>query len=103
MDRDYTAFIHILRPDGQVLVQEDRLLRSGNRPTSRWRVGEVVRDEYQLTLPPDAEPAQYVVTTGVYYWRTGERLPVWDGNGQMVTNDTIALGAITVASPPAGD
>ncbi len=103
MEMDYTAFIHILRPDGQVLVQEDRLLRSGNRPTSRWRVGEVVRDEYQLTLPPDAEPAQYVVTTGVYYWRTGERLPVWDGNGQRVTNDTIALGAITVASPPAGD
>ena len=103
METDYTAFIHILRPNRQLLVQEDRLLRSGNRPTSRWYVREVARDEYQLILPPDVEPGQYVVATGVYYWETGERLPVWDGHGQRVTNDTITLGAITVALPPSGD
>ena len=91
METDYTAFVHIRRPDGQMLVQEDTLLRSGNRPTSRWSVGEVVRDEHQLVLPSDAEPGQYLVTTGVYYWKTGERLPVWDGSGRRLADDVIIL------------
>jgi hypothetical protein len=91
METDYTAFIHILRPDGQMLVQDDTLLLSGNRPTSRWRVGEVVRDEHQLVLPSDAGPGQYLITIGVYYWETGERLPVSDEQRQRVMNDAILL------------
>lgn len=102
METNYTAFIHILGPDGQMLAQEDRLLRFGNRPTSRWRVGEVVSEEYQLALQGDAAPGQYVVTTGVYYWKTGERLPVWDVEGLRVSDDTITLGTITVSSPAKG-
>ena len=102
METDYTAFIHILGPDGQMLAQGDRLLRSGNRPTSRWRVGEVLRDEFQLVIPPAAQPGEYVVTAGVYYWKTGERLPVSDAEGLRVSDDTITLGAITVAPPEVG-
>jgi uncharacterized membrane protein len=99
MEMDYTAFVHILRPDGQILVQQDRLLQSGNRPTSKWRAGEVVSQDSQLLLPSNAEPGQYIVTTGVYYWRTGERLPVCDAEGQRLANDAITLGTITVGPP----
>jgi hypothetical protein len=28
---------------------------------------------------------------GVYYWQTGERLPVWDEYGQRVADDAILL------------
>jgi 4-amino-4-deoxy-L-arabinose transferase-like glycosyltransferase len=96
MDVDYTTFVHVIGPDGRIVVQEDKLLRSRARPTSSWRVGEVVRDEHQLVLPPDAEPGHYVVTTGVYYWQTGERLPAWDEQGQRQPDDAIPLGSITV-------
>jgi len=96
MDRDYTAFVHILRPEGQVLAQEDRLLQSGVRPTSKWRINELARDEYELSLPADAEPGQYYVAAGVYFWETGERLAAWDAEGQRIPNDTIILGSITV-------
>lgn len=99
MERDYSAFVHILGPDGRLVLQQDRLLQSGNQPTSEWRVRDVVKDEYQLLLPPDSEPGQYVVITGVYYWETGERLPVWDADGQRLTDDTITLGTITLAAP----
>jgi hypothetical protein len=97
MDRDYTAFVHVLGPDGQFLVQEDRLLKHGSLSTSRWRLGSVpVRDEYVLPLPTDSEHGQYTVTVGVYYWETGERLPAWDELGQRVYGDAIPLGELAV-------
>jgi mannosyltransferase len=103
MDRDYTAFIHILGPDGHVLAQQDRQLQYATRPTSRWSVGEVIIDEYEVFLPPDAQPGQYVVKAGVYCWETGERLPVWDGQGQRVPDDAVTLGTISVTASETTD
>lgn len=102
MDIDYTGFIHVVAPDGTILAQEDRLLRSGARATSSWRVGELVSDERQLQLPGSAKPGEYAVTTGVYYWKTGERLPVWDGGGGRLAQDTIPLHPIAVTPTGAG-
>jgi hypothetical protein len=99
MQRDYTAFIHIVGHDGIVLTQEDTLLQSSNGTSSKWRVGQVQTNEHQLLLPSDAEPGQYTVVIGVYYWKTGERLPIWDGEGQRVPDDAVALGAISVDAP----
>jgi len=96
MERDYSAFLHIIAPYGLVAAQEDRLLLSRDRPTSRWHAGELVADEYLLVLPQDAEPGQYVVITGAYLWETGERLPVRDAEGQRVADDAITLGTISV-------
>jgi hypothetical protein len=97
MDRDYTAFVHVLGPDGQILAQEDRLLSDASLLTSRWRPGGApMRDQYELPLPADTEPGQYTVVVGVYYWETGVRLPVWDDLGQRVQGDAISLGELDV-------
>jgi len=60
---DYAVAVHILAknpPAGpeDVLAQADRSHPvEGFYPTTRWRPGEVVRDDYLLSIPPGARPA----------------------------------------------
>jgi 4-amino-4-deoxy-L-arabinose transferase-like glycosyltransferase len=91
MDADYTAFVHLIAPDGQVVAQEDQVLEIDELPTSKWTPGETVSQEYKLDLPEGISPAGYVVKVGVYYWATGERLPVWNTDGLRIPGDTIQL------------
>jgi hypothetical protein len=91
MDRDYTVFLHLLSSDGSVRVQEDTLLQQGERPTSTWRPGEMVEQECELVLPGGAPVGDCTIKAGLYYWETGERLPVWDESGQRVAEDAIRL------------
>lgn len=97
MDKDYTVFIHIVDRDGHIWAQEDRVLQHGDYPTSTWLVGETVTDEYELALAPDTPPGDYIVKAGIYYWQTGERLPVWDENGERVEGDAVFLETIVVS------
>lgn len=95
MDLDYTVFIHLVGSDGHVVAQQDRLLQSGDRATSSWSPGEVVRDEYQIHLPQGAHPDEYSISLGVYYWATGDRLPVWDEDGHSIPGGTVTLSPAT--------
>ena len=97
IDKDYTLFTHIVDRDGHIWAQEDRVLQHGDYPTSTWLVGEMVTDEYELELAPDTPPGEYIVKTGIYYWQTGERLPVWDENGERVEDDAVLLETIVVS------
>ncbi len=96
MEKHYTAFIHVVGPDERIWAQQDTLLQEGNDPTSTWELGKTVREEYELPLPPDTPPGEYAIQAGVYYWETGERLPVWDEDRQRVAQDAVKLGSITV-------
>ena len=91
MNRNYTAFIHVLDSDASLWTQEDRLLRRGRRPTSEWKLGQVAIAKYQLELPADSPAGNLAISIGVYYWETGERLPVWDEGGQRAIDDVILL------------
>ena len=97
MDRDYTVFIHIVDEDDGIWAQQDRVLQHGDYPTSTWLLGETVRAEYELELPSDTPPGEYIVKAGIYYWETGERLPVWDENGERVEDDAVLLEPIVVS------
>jgi tetratricopeptide (TPR) repeat protein len=67
MDRDYTVFIHVLGPDGRILVQQDRLLVRDGRGTSDWLAGWIARTSYELELPPQTPAGRYFVKVGMYY------------------------------------
>jgi len=88
-DRDYTAFVHVVDLEGLILVQQDSLLQLGRQATSAWEVGDIAREQYELVLPADLPPGKYDIVVGVYYWETGERLPVWDEDGQRLPQDAI--------------
>jgi hypothetical protein len=75
LDQDYTIFFHAIGPDGQRWGQQDTMPQNGKLPTSSWRPGQIIEDQYQLTLAADAPASSdYRYLLGLYQWQTGARL-----------------------------
>lgn len=76
---DYTAFVHLVGPDGNLVAQSDRAPEGGFYPTSAWEVGERVADTYTLEVPETLAPGEYRLQVGWYEPGTGARLATQDG------------------------
>ena len=87
---NYTAFVHLLGPDGKVHGQVDQWPVQGTLPTASWAAGQVVDDPYTITLPPDAPSGQYQVEVGWYLLSTLRRLNVLDAAGRPSDDHVIA-------------
>jgi hypothetical protein len=75
LDLDYTVFFHIVGPDGKRWGQQDTMPQGNRFPTSQWRPGQVVMDQYQATIAVDAPISDdYRYFLGLYQWQTGQRL-----------------------------
>jgi hypothetical protein len=96
MESDYTVFVHILGPDGQIWGQRDSQPVGGTRPTSSWMAGEQILDNHALYLSPEAPPGEYRVVAGLYDGTSGERLLVLDENGEA-QGDSVLLHTISVS------
>ena len=66
MVKPYTVFTHLLDADSRIWAQQDGIPVSGARPTTGWVPGEVIRDEVQLAVDPQAPPGDYVIEVGLY-------------------------------------
>ena len=104
LEEDYTVFTHLLGESynlasGSFLWgQKDSMPLNGTYPTSRWLENEVVVDRYAIAVQPDAPPGLYRMTVGMYLLETGQRLPVFGGQGQRMPEDRALLEeAIEVA------
>lgn len=80
LQEDYTVFVHLLGPDGQLVAQHDRQPEAGFYPTSGWVVDELVEDHYTLPLPAMLPPGTYRLVVGWYQPTTMTRLPLLIGN-----------------------
>jgi hypothetical protein len=89
MDTSYRVFLHLLGPDGSLLVQSDGEPADWTRPTTGWAPGEVVLDQRVLTVPDDAPPAQYTLIAGLYQASTGDRLALPDGSTAILVTPFI--------------
>jgi len=98
-DQDYTVFVHLLDQEGQMWDQADAQPSGGDYPTSFWGPGELIRDRYLLSLPPQAPPGTYEIEVGMYLLATGERLPVRDAQEVRMPGDRIPLGPVKLAAP----
>ena len=75
LDQDFTVFFHAVGPDGSRWGQQDTMPQDGKLPTSRWQPGQVIPDQYQITMAADAPiSGDYRYLLGLYQWQTGERL-----------------------------
>ncbi|MEW5957420.1 MAG: glycosyltransferase family 39 protein [Chloroflexota bacterium] len=86
---DYTVFVQLLNPAGQVVSQLDLPPQAGAAPTTTWLPGEVLTDPYTLPLPADLPPGVYRLITGLYNPATGKRLPVAGGDFVELTQLTV--------------
>lgn len=96
LDESYTVFTHLLDNENRIWAQMDSQPVSGTHPTSEWKAGEVVRDNYGLLIPSDTPSGQYVLEVGMYLWPSMERLPVMDEEGVSVEDDRVVLGKVSV-------
>ncbi len=80
---DYTAFVHLLGPDGAIVAQNDRRPLDGFYPTSGWTVDESVEDFYELTLPAQLPSGGYRLLVGWYQPATNERLRLADSRDAL--------------------
>ncbi len=92
---EYDVFVHVLAGDGRIVAQADQQPLQGLAPTNLWQPGDVVRDPYQIELPPELPAGMYTLQTGMYLRETGARLPVV---GEQASGDTIFLE--TLGWPP---
>jgi hypothetical protein len=76
MDRDYTVFTHLVDKEGNFWGQKDNEPADGFYPTGQWKADEIVRDQYDIAISPEAPPGEYRIEVGMYLAETGERLPV---------------------------
>ena len=95
MDQDYTVFTHLTDAKGHLWGQKDNPPVDGFYPTTGWKAGEIVRDQYDILISSDAPPGEYQIEVGMYLVGTGERLMVQDENGPY-QGDSIFLGPVWV-------
>jgi hypothetical protein len=94
-DANYTAFVHLIGPDGKVHGQLDQAPLDGALATTDWPGGRIIDDPYRFRVPYDAPPGTYQVEVGWYLLATLRRLPVLDSTGRAV-DDRAVIGTITV-------
>jgi len=95
MDASYTVFTHLLDRESRIWGQKDNVPQAGTYPTTLWVEGEVMADEYEIVVKPDAPPGQYVIEVGMYLPQSGQRLPVLDELGE-VQGDRILLETVEI-------
>lgn len=94
LDTPYTVFNHLVNERGELAAQQDGMPQADNWPTTCWRPGEPVADQYVIQTPPDLPPGAYQLFTGWYAPDSGVRLPVSDGGDAVVT------GAVIISDQP---
>ena len=93
MQQDYTVFIHLVDERGNIVAQKDNPPVDGFYSTTKWETGQIIRDQYDLTISPQAPPGQYQLEAGMYLAETGERLRVWDGSSEA---DKVLLNEVEI-------
>ncbi len=96
----YTAFVHLLGPDGAIVAQDDRW--PGYSPSNTWAAGQVIVDAYAIALPPSAPAGGYQIAVGLYDPMTGDRLIVWDAAGNPAGDRVILPDELQIVEPADG-
>ncbi len=96
MDRDYTAFAHLIDRDGKIVSQYDSQPRKGQLPTTQWVPMLPVTDAILISVGSNVPLGSgYKLQVGLYDSKTAGRLFVTDGQGQPVT-DTITIEPFSI-------
>jgi hypothetical protein len=94
--QDYTVFIHLLDENNLILAERNTFPGLGSFPTTLWQVGDAIADTYTLVLPETTyAPSSAQLEVGLFDFATGERLPVYGPEGEVV-DDNVRFQEIEV-------
>ncbi len=92
LDLDLQAFVHLADDSGKPLAQKDAPAGLGVATTSKWEVGEVVRETRVVPVDVNISPGTYQLLIGLYSLSDMKRLPLRSPAGAT----TVRLGTVTV-------
>ena len=96
---DYMIFVHIEDAEGRMeRLNVDHKTVNGQYPTNAWKVGETVKDEFQIYLPPGAQARAINVLLGLWNPANDQRMKL--KNVDQVRND--GKDRILIAQVPVG-
>ncbi len=98
MEQDYAIFVHLVSSDGRIWGQRDSQPVGGFRPTSRWGVEEVIRDNHAVSVGAEVPAGEYRLVLGLYRVADGQRLYLFDEETGAQA-DALELGTVTVLGP----
>jgi hypothetical protein len=76
MDEDYSVYIRLEDEAGHLWGQTDNWPAQGFLPTSQWKEGMIVKDEYNIETLAGTPPGDYALEVGMY--------SILDGDGTRV-------------------
>jgi hypothetical protein len=86
LDKDYVVFVHVEDADGRLeRMNLDHRPAGGAYPTTQWKKGETIRDDFVLYLPPGAQIRGLNIWLGLWEPVSDTRLPL--KNPEAVRND----------------
>jgi hypothetical protein len=89
LQEDYTVFVHLLDEQGRLIAAGDERPRRGAMPTQYWREGDLIVDQYCMSLPDERSLDDYHIGLGFY--NENGRLPAWDAAGDPLPNQSANL------------
>jgi hypothetical protein len=94
VEQDYHVFVHVGVPDQPPLAQAGGVPVGWTRPTTSWRAGEFIIDEYAVSLA-DVPAGEYNFLVGFYEPETGQR-PQTIVNGDVIPGGYVMLEEVDV-------
>jgi hypothetical protein len=76
MDEDYSVYVRLEDEAGHLWGQTDNWPAQGFLPTSQWKEGMIVKDEYDIETLAGTPPGDYALEVGMY--------SILDGDGTKV-------------------
>ena len=89
------VFVHLRGPGNSVAAQADRVLCDTTLNEADWRPGDILVDEYELTVPEGTLPGDYPVVIGLYQEASGTRLPVVAAEVEH-DGDSVTIGTLRI-------
>jgi hypothetical protein len=84
----WKVFTHLLDGGSTVVAQRDAEPSDNLRPTTSWKPGERIEDNYGIAIPATLPAGSYTLEIGMY---DGDKRSTFDGHG-----DHLVLGQIQV-------
>jgi hypothetical protein len=92
---DWEIFVHLNGPQKSSFINADHKAIGGRYPASRWKAGEIIRDEQTISLPGDWKEPKLFIHTGMWKGRLRMKVkgPQDDENRILAATLTVAVSA----------
>jgi hypothetical protein len=96
MDTSYTVFTHLVDGENRIWGQQDNRPVQDSYPTTGWLPGEVIPDEYRISVDAQAPLGRYWLEVGLYDAATGIRLSAVDHADKVLLGEQVLLDETVV-------